>query len=60
MDEYFPEGSVINISSGVIEEITSQNNTFLITVSYSDSTNRRNPEQRSIPPQTTAFEIRVM
>lgn len=100
MDEYFPEGSVIHISSGVIEEITSRNNTFLITVSYSDSTNRRNPEQRirlvvdnntlilnengrpvpprelrvgmtinavvssamtrSIPPQATAFLIRII
>lgn len=99
MDEYFPQGSVIHISSGIIEKITSENNTFFITVFYANCRNCRRSERvrlavendtlildengqrvsvrelrvgmtihaiissamtRSIPPQSSAYLIRII
>lgn len=41
MDNFFPENSVINISRGLIENISSQNDTVLVTISYTDYENGR-------------------
>lgn len=92
--------SVINITNGLIDDITTERNTTFVTITYADRTNVIRPNQtvrlivnnntiisnengnsvpvsflrtgmtinatissamtRSIPPQTSAFEIRVV
>lgn len=100
MDNFFPENSIINISDALIENISFDNNTAFVTVSYRDCANCRIPNQtvrlvvgnntlifdergntipvrslrtgmlvnaafssamtRGIPPQSSAFMIRIV
>lgn len=100
MNGFSPNTSAINITNGIIDEISRDRGNTLVTVTYSDCVNCRHSEQTvrlvvnnntlileengntiparalsvgmminasfsaamtaSIPPQTTAFEIRVL
>ena len=100
MVTFFPNNSITHISNGTIENITTENNTNFVTISYMERINNRDVPRtarlavgrnttvldengnfvpastlatgmivnavvssamtRSIPPQTTAFEVRVL
>lgn len=100
MAPFFPNNQITHISNGTIENITTENNTFFVTVSYNNRTNNRGTPQtarlvvgrnttvldengnfvpasvlrtgmvvnavvssamtRSIPPQTVAYLIRIV
>lgn len=45
MDNIFPDNLISNVSNGVIEDITSQNNTTFVTISYTDCVNCRRADQ---------------
>lgn len=45
MDNFFTDNPVINISKGIIEEISTDNSNFLITISYPDCVNCRPTNQ---------------
>ena len=99
MDNFFPDNSIINISDGIIEDISFTNGTYYVTIDYTDCINCRRTNQtvrlvvgdntlifdergntipasdlrkgmtvnaafssaitRSIPPQSNAFMIRI-
>lgn len=99
MDQFFPGNSTINVSDAIIEDISTDNNTTIVTISYTEEPNRRRNQTvklvvgnntlvlnesgnsiptsslrtemtvdaifsaamtRSIPPQANAFVIRVV
>ena len=99
MDQFFPGNSTINVSDAIIEDISTDNNTTFVTISYTEEPNRRRTQTvklvvgnntlvlnesgnsiptsslrtgmtvdaifsaamtRSIPPQANAFVIRVV
>ncbi len=45
MDAFSPGNSIIHISDGIIENITSENNTTFVTINYRDRTNRPQRQQ---------------
>lgn len=45
MDNFFPNNSIINISDALIDNISFQNNTAFVTISYADRANCQRSEQ---------------
>ena len=39
MDNFFPDNSIINISDGIIEDISFTNGTYYVTIDYTDCIN---------------------
>lgn len=99
MDNFIPDSATINVSDAVIEDISTDNNTTFVTISYTEDKNRRRNQTvklvvgnntlvlneagntiptsalrtgmtvnaifssamtRSIPPQANAFVIRIV
>ncbi len=47
MVNFFPNDPITNISNGTIENISTENNTTLVTISYRERINGRNSERRA-------------
>lgn len=45
MVNFSPNNSINQISNGIIEDITTKNNSTLVTISYTDRANNRRPDQ---------------
>ena len=41
MDQFFPDNSMINVPNAIIEDISTDNNTSFVTITYTDPSNRR-------------------